>query len=306
MRNWLHLIALAACWAPSFLFIKIGLNGGIPPVTLAAARVALAAVILAAVLTARGQSMPRDGATWRRLLPMALLSTAIPFALFSIGERYADSGLAAILNGTTPIFTVILAQIFLRDEPLTGRTLAGVLIGFAGIVVIFSPELRQGLFGGPASPSLSGGFGDPGIESTRAVGLVAFTIAGACYGGANVYARRRLGGLPSLVAPTLQMTLAGLILVGMSFAFEAPMAARPGPAAIGSVLVLAVVGTALAYMLYYPLMARTSATFVSLVTYLLPPAGIVLGMLVLGEKPGWEDLAGCALIILGVAVVSRR
>ena len=144
------------------------------------------------------------------------------------------------------------------------------------------------------------------LASSRALGLLAFTAASACYGAANVYARRHLRGIPALVAPTLQMLLAGLMLVAVALAVEDPSAARPGGAAIGSLLILAVVGTALAYLLYYPLMARTSATFVSLVTYLLPPGGVILGMLILGEEPGWNDLLGCALIILGVAVVSRR
>jgi len=296
-RNWLHLILLAACWAPSFLFIKLALTGGVPPLAVAAGRVALAAVILAAVLAFRRQPFPRDAASWRAVAPMALLSTAIPFALFSLGERHADSGMAAILNGTTPIFTVILAQVFLHDERLTAQTLTGVLIGFAGILLIFGPEVYA---------SWTSDLGEESGLSARALGLAQFTVAGACYGAANVYARRHLRDLPPMVTPTLQMTMAAAVLLGVTSIAESPLAARPDAAALGSVVVLGVFGTALAYMLYYPLMVRTSATFVSLVTYLLPPAGVVLGMVFLAEQPGWHDLIGCALIIVGVAVVNAR
>jgi len=313
MRNWLLLLLLAACWAPSFLFIKLALIGGVPPLLVAAGRVSLAAVILMAVLLARGNPFPGGHEDWRRLAPMALLSTAIPFALINVGEQYADSGMAAILNGTTPIFTVILAQVFLHDERLTGSKVAGVLIGFAGIVVIFGPQAWRGWTEGGGAMAGAGSAAAEGVTSlgigpdaARVLGLVAFTLAGACYGAANVYARRHLTGLPPLVAPALQMTLAGLCLTGLTFAVERPLAARPDATAVAAVLALGVFGTALAYIVYYPLLVRTSATFVSLVTYLLPPAGVALGMAVLGERPGWNDLAGCGLIVLGVMVVNRR
>lgn len=293
LRDWLWLVLLAACWAPSFLFIKIALLEGLPPLTLAATRVVLAALMLLVALLAMGGRLPRDAATWRRLAPMALLSTAIPFALFTIGEQYADSGLAAILNGTTPIFTVILAQLFLDDERLTPEKALGILIGFAGILLIFLPR------------ALAAGGAGAARGSAALLGLLAFTVAAACYGGANVYARRRLRELPPLVAPTLQMSLAGLVLGFLALVSEPPGSYPVTRAAMGSVLVLAVFGTALAYMLYYPLMVRTSATFVSLVTYLLPPIGVVLGMAVLDERPGWPAIVGCGLIILGVMVVNR-
>jgi drug/metabolite transporter (DMT)-like permease len=286
MTNWLLLLFLAALWSPSFLLIKIGLED-FPPLTLATTRVLVAAVILYAVLRARGQEFPRRWSIWRKFLVMGFFSNAFPFAMFSLGELYADSGLAAILNGTTPIFTVVLAHLFIGDERLTPQKVSGVLLGFGGILFLFLPELRRGFQG-----------------QNVVLGLTAFTLAAASYGVAMVYVRRNLRGLPPLVAPTTQLTVAAAYLLPVALLLERPFDLSPGLPAISAVLALAVFGTAMAFVVYYQLVERVSATFLSLVTYILPPIGLLLGAVFLAERPGRNAVVGCLFIIFGLMVVN--
>ncbi len=286
MGNVLYLIFLAALWSPSFLFIKYGLEG-FPPVTLAMLRLAVAAAASWGALRLSGHVLPRAASWWRPFLLMGLFGNAIPFALFCAGETQAESGMAAILNSTTPIFTVLLAHMFLHDERLTASRLAGILLGFAGILTLFWPELR-------------GGF----LLSGRFWGFGAFAIAALCYGISTVYARQVLRDVPARISSTAQLICAAALLVPVSFVFERPFASAVSVRSVGAVLWLALVGTALAYALYYDLLRRTNATFVSMVTYIIPPGGIALGALFLGEELHWTALGGCALILLGVVVVS--
>ncbi len=289
--GWLFLTA--ACWGPSFLFIKVAINGGMPPASIATIRVLLGTVAMVAVLYARGQRLPRDRETWLVMAPMGVFATAVPFLLFTWGEVHADSGLASILNGTTPIFTVLIAHLFLADEQLSARKGLGLFLGFLGIALTFSPKI------GDAFAAVDG-------STAPLWGLAAFLTAAACYGGSTVYARRRLMRLPPLMAPTLQLIIASAVMLPVTWWWDWPLTAAPTPTAWASVAFLAFVGTAAAYVAFYTVIARTSATFASLVTYLLPPVGIALGVLVLGEVVGWEEIVGCTLIITGVAVVSSR
>jgi len=264
-----------------------------PPVSLVTFRVLLAAAAMVALLYARGQRLPRDGATWRLMLPMGLFATAIPFGLFSWGEVHADSGLASIFNGTTPIFTVLFANLFLADERLSPRKAAGLALGFAGIAMTFLLKVSLSSVSAEA-------------DALTLWGLAAFVVGAACYGATTVYARRHLMGLPVLLAPTMQLLIASAVLLPVTAWLDWPLAAAPIAGAWASVAFLALVGTAAAYAVFYILITRTSATFASLVTYVLPPAGIALGVFVLDEAIGWPEIVGCALIITGVAVVSRR
>ncbi len=286
MNRWLLLLMLGLLWAPSFIFIKVGLHD-IPPLTLAAGRITLAGLILYAVLRIRGGTLPTSPAIWRRFAVMGFFATALPFALFSIGEQYADSGLAAIFNGTTPIATALIAHFTISEERLTPTKLLGVLIGFAGIVTIVLPGMV-----GPA----------PGSGSVW--GLLAFAVAALSYGISLVYGRKYLRGLAPLVAPSAQLAVSSALLVPAALILDPPMTALPGLPAVGSVLFLAVFGTALAYVLYYRLLESASATFTSLVTYFLPPAGVLLSIVFLGERLGWSALAGCIIIVIGLLVMN--
>ena len=284
-KNFLWLLLLAALWGPSFLFIKVAVSD-IPPFTLVAGRVGLAAVLLYVVLRLQGRNLPRPGSIWRHFAVAGFFSNALPFTLFSWGEIYIDSAVAAILNGTTPLFTILLAHFFTSDDRLSGVKVWGTLLGFGGLVVLIAPSLLAG------------------IHATT-WGLLAVTTAAASYGVAIVYTRQNLRNLPPLVGPTAQLTMAAIYIIPLALVIEQPFS-RPLPswAAIGALVALSVVGTALAFVVYYRLLEKLTATSVSMVTYLVPVIGVVLGVVVLNEQPGWNAYVGCALILLGVMVVN--
>jgi len=287
---WL-LLALAACWSPSFLFIKYGLTG-FPPLTMTALRVGLGALLLYLVLRARGVRLPPIGRAWGRYVLIGFLFNTLPFALFAYGELHADSTMAAILNGSTPIFTLLLAHRFLHDERAQRSSVAGVLIGFAGMGLLFAPRLVDYLARGQGGAEL--------------LGLAAFTTAAFSYGVGGVFSRARLRGQPPMVAATCQLLCATAMLAPPALVLDRPWTLAPGVAAWAGVLALAAIGTALAYRIYYRLLETATATFISTVTYIMPPVGVALGMVFLGERPGLHELAGCAFIVAAVMLVNRR
>jgi drug/metabolite transporter (DMT)-like permease len=284
-RNFLWLMFLASLWGPSFLFIKVAV-GEISPLTLVTGRVGLAALLLYVILRWQGGNLPKFGAIWKHFAIVGFFSNALPFVLFSWGEQYIDSALAAILNGTTPLFTIVLAHLFTADDRLSPVKATGTLIGFSGLVLLISPSLLGG------------------IQLTT-WGLLAVATAAFSYGIGIVYTRNHLRGLPRLVAPTAQLTMATLYMLPLSLIIEQPFR-QPMPSwpAVASLAALSVLGTALAFVIYYFLLEQTSATYVSMVTYLAPVIGVVLGVAILGEQLNWITYAGCALIVLGVMVVN--
>ncbi len=290
-KNLFLLILLALLWGPSFLFIKVAVQD-FPPVTLVAIRLTLAAVFLYATLLLNRRKLPREWATWRKFIFMGFFANALPFFLFSYGEQFADSGAASILNGTTPIFTVVFANFLIADERFTNRRVGGVLLGFTGILFIFYPDLLamiagRGLQGGPET-----------------LGLLAFIGASICYGISISYSRANLRGLAPLVGPASQLICASAITLPVALLVERPFNLSPEMPAVASAIALGLFGTAIAYLVYYRLLDSVSATFLSFVTYLLPPIGVLLGVVFLNEKPGWYSFAGLVLIILGVMVIN--
>ncbi|HXV44019.1 MAG TPA: EamA family transporter [Anaerolineae bacterium] len=285
LKNFLWLLFLAALWGPSFLFIKVAV-ADIPPLTLVVGRVGIAGISLYLILRTQGRNLMPWGQVWAHLAVVALVQNALPFVLFSWGEQYIDSGLAAILNGTTPLFTLMLAHFFTHDDRLTPTKAFGTVIGFGGLLFLIGPSLLAG------------------VRAT-AWGLLAVTIASASYGVAIIYSRRHLRGLPPLVGPATQLLLATLFMIPLALLFERPFE-LPAPSwpALGSLLALSVFGTALAFVVYYYLIERVSATYVSMVTYLVPIFGVILGVLILNEQLGWNAYLGCALILLGVMIVN--
>lgn len=283
--NFFWLLFLASLWGPSFLFIKVAV-GEIPPFTLAMFRVGIASALLYLILRLQGRNLPKGRAIWKKFAIMGFFSNALPFALFSWGEIHVDSAMAAILNGTTPLFTILLAHFLIDDDRLTSLKVGGVVLGFGGLILLIAPSLADG------------------IQATT-WGLIAITCAAASYGVGMVYARQKLRGLPPLVGPNAQLIVATLYLLPLSLLIERPFSGpAPSWAAIGSLLALAVVGTSLAFVVFYHVMEKTSATYLSMVTYLVPIFGVILGIVVLNENPGWNAYAGCILILLGVMVVN--
>jgi len=279
------LFFLAFLWGPSFVFIKIAVQE-IPPLTLVVLRVGFAAVILYTILRLKGLRLPTDKKMWRHFSILGLFAHALPFFLFNWGETHIDSALASILNGTTPLFTMIFAHFWIADERLTPQKIFGALVGFLGLFILTSPSLLHG------------------FESTT-LGIIAVAFAAVSYGIAIVYARRNLRGLKPLVAPTAQLTMATVIMIPVSFLVDKPwQLVAPSLAATGSVLALAAFGTALAFVIYYFILDHAGATYLSTVTYLVPVFGVALGVSILNEKLSWHAYAGCAAILVGVMIAN--
>jgi drug/metabolite transporter (DMT)-like permease len=284
LKNFLLLLMLASLWGPSFLFIKVAV-AEIPPFTLVLARVGIAALFLYTLLRLNKRALPAPGRVWLHLAIVALFHNALPFALLSWGEQRIDSALASIINGMTPIFTILIAHLLTSDDRLSPTKVGGVMLGMAGMVLLVAPSLLDG------------------VQATT-LGLLAVVFVSASYGLALVYSRQKLRGLPPLVAPTSQMLLATLYLLPLSLLFDRPFSLpAPSLAAAGSILALALL-TTIAFIVYYRLVQTADASYASMVTYLAPIFGVLLGVMVLGERLAWNAFVAFALILLGVMVVN--
>lgn len=286
--DWSLLLALSLLWGGSFLFVGIAVKG-LPPFTIVLLRVAIAALALNIVLRAIGVPLPRDGASWRAFLGMGLLNNAIPFSLIVWGQTHIASGLAAILNATTPLFTVLVAHWLTADDRLTRSRVLGLLIGFAGIVVLIGPEALRGLGGD--------------VLAQCAV------LGAACsYAFAGVFGRRfKRMGIPPLATAAGQVTASSLLLLPLVLLLDRPWTLPlPGLQVWGALLGLALLSTALAYVLYFRILAAAGAVNLLLVTFLIPPSAIVLGAIVLQEALQATDLLGMALIGGGLAAIDGR
>lgn len=284
--EWLVFLALGFAWGSSYLFIKIGVET-LTPFTLVAGRLAIGAGVLAVVLGFSRQRLPRSRWVYQHLLVVALLGIVIPFSLITWGEETIDSGLAAILNGTVPLFAIVLAAIVLVEEPITINRLVGLLIGFGGVVVLTSPSLRAG-FGGTLP------------------GELALMGASVSYAAAGVYARRTVRDVPPVTSAFLEVGFAFLITLVLALLWGDPMATRIEVSTVLSVVWLGLIGSGLAFLGFFFLLGRWGATRTALVAYLLPVVGVVLGVAVRGEEVGLPVLIGMLLIIGGVALANTR
>jgi len=286
--EWALLLILSILWGGSFFFVGVAVKV-LPPFTLVVLRVGLAALALQLVLRARGLGMPRDGGSWGAFFGMGLLNNMIPFSLIVWGQSQIASGLASILNATTPLFTLVVAHLLTRDERLSGGKLTGILLGLAGVAVIIGPESLQGL-GGDLLPQLA---------------VLGAALSYAC---AGVFGRRfaRMGIAPLQTAAG-QVSASTILLLPLALLVDKPwQLAVPGLSVWGAVLGLALVSTALAYIIYFRLLASAGATNLLLVTFLIPVSAILLGTAFLGERLASGDFVGMALIGLGLLVIDGR
>jgi drug/metabolite transporter (DMT)-like permease len=277
------LLLLGTLWGSSYLFIKV-VVAEVPPLTLVTGRLLLSAVMLWILLRVLGRSMPRSRSLWGTYAVMGFFSGTLPYVLISWGEQYIPSSLAALLQATMPIFTVILAYFLANDEPMTWRRVLGVAIGFSGVGVLMLPDLRQGL-------------------QANLMGQLAVVASSLSYGWATIFARKRLHGQSPIASTTGQVTAGALFTLPLSLLVDRPFDLSPSLPALGGWLGLVILGTVMAYIIYYELLERTSATFVSTVTYIIPINGLILGWLILGEPLTTTLLGSSALILLGVLLV---
>jgi drug/metabolite transporter (DMT)-like permease len=285
--DWILFATLALAWGSSYLFIKIGV-GSLPPFVLIAGRLGIGALLLGIVLAVAREPLPRDLATYGKLLVMAVVNIAIPFTLITFAEQSIDSVLAVILNATVPLFTIVIAASLLPEEAITVGRVAGLALGFAGVVVLVGRGLGSDVAG-------DGPWGE-----------LALLGSSFCYGLGNVYSRRSVRGLRPMVPAFFQVFLAFLITATVALLFEQPWTVRPAPEAVFAVVWLGVLGSSVAYLIYFRLLAHWGPTRLSTVAYLLPVVGIVLGIAILGETIDTRMLLGTALILAGVGLVNSR
>jgi drug/metabolite transporter (DMT)-like permease len=278
------LLLLGAVWGASFLLIKIGV-AEMPPMTLVALRLVISALVLLGVLYGRGLRLPTRPRVWADLFLLGAVGLVLPYLLITWAEQYMQSGMAAILNATTPLFAVLLTYLWTREEQLSGVKALGVMLGFVGVVIAVGLD-RLSLTDGGALPQL-------------AVLLAAFS-----YAVAGIYGRRAFRGVPALVPATGQLLAGAVLITPAALVMHGVPSPLPSPLALGAVLALAVFGTAFAYVLLYWLMERIGATRTSMVTYLLPPFALVYGALFLGERISVEALLGLALVVAGILLAN--
>ena len=285
------LLLLAGVWGASFLLIKLALLA-MSPTQVVLVRLTAGAAVLLAILVLRRQRLPRGWAVWGHLLLMGLVANVVPFFLFAWGEQRISSGLAGVLNGTTPLFTLGFALLALPDERLTRARTVGFLLGFAGVVLVVGPwSLDDAAVGAPGA---------------AVAGQLACLLAATCYGVAFVYTRRFLTGRdrPLPLAAGQISAAAGVMVLLAPFVATQPFG--DVPVGVAAAVALGAVGTGFAYLLYYGLIAEAGATSASTVTYLVPVAAVALGVVVLSEPVRWNLFAGAAVVLLGVALAEER
>lgn len=293
--SWMMLLILSVLWGGSFFFTEIALVD-LPPFTLVLLRVSIASVILWWVVLLRHIPIPRDPKFWGAIAIMGAFNNLVPFSLIVWGQTHIASGLAAILNATTPLFTIVIAHIATNNEKLNLRKALGVLIGFAGVVIIV------GLPGNATTPS------DPEtiISPFAVFAPFAVLLATFCYGCTGVYGKR-FGGMNPILTAAGMTTASSIMLVPLAAIIDTPWALpMPAPQTILAVLGIAALSTALAYILYFAILKRAGASNLLLVTFLIPVSAILLGVGFLGETLLPQQIAGMGVIGVGLAVIDGR
>jgi drug/metabolite transporter (DMT)-like permease len=293
--DWILFIALGFMWGSSYLFIKIGVET-FEPFTLIALRLAIGLMLLVAVVAVAREPLPRTGRMYGHLLFMAVFNIVVPFFLITWAEQSVESALASILNATVPLFAVVIASLVLADEPITVNRLIGLIIGFAGVVVV-------------TSRGLSGAGGDVAAE----IALIGSSVS---YAVGAVYARRNVRGLRPMIPAVFQVGIAFAITATLALVLEDPLGVDLVTVPVFSlgilgnpifaVVWLGLLGSGLAYLTFFRILQRWGATRTSMVAYLLPVFGIALGALVLAEPIDARVILGTALILGGAALVNSR
>ncbi len=283
VTGWVRIAVLALLWGSGFLWIKLALTG-LSPVHLTLIRCALGALTLLVLAFAARQRLPRDRGTWGRLIVAAFFCNALPFALFGIGERTVDSGVAGVMNATTPLWSLLIGVALGTERRLNPARLLGLALGFAGIVVIFAPWEQAGLL------------------STGALALLAASLS---YAIAFAYMARKLppNGAPLALSAAQLTTATALTALALPVAGTAP---QVNLTALAAVTVLGVFGTGITFYLNYRVIADEGPTAAATVGYLLPVVSVSLGTLFLGEPLTPRVVGGMAIVLFAVALTRWR
>jgi len=291
-KDWALLLLLSFLWGGSFFLIDV-IVLELPPLTIVTLRVGIAAIVLWSVLLIKGYEVPKSFKLWRAFFMLGLLNNVVPFSLIVWGQNHIGAGLAAIINASTPLFTVLIAGAFLVDEHMTPQKVIGVLVGLFGVGVLIGADA----------------FAELGFNmSLTTFAQLAILGAAISYGCASVFGRRfkSLGVSPFSTAVG-QVTAATIILLPMSYIVERPdQLANPSLVTGLAIVCLGVFCTALGYLLYFRILSSSGATNVVLVTFLVPVTAAFLGWLILGEQLHGRYVTGMVLIGLGLAAIDGR
>jgi len=288
LSEWAMLIILSILWGGSFFFVGVAVDA-LPPLTIVSLRITLASLALLTVVYVSGLRLPVKREIWATFMGMSLLNNVIPFSLIVWGQTHIGSGLASILNATTPFFTIIAAHLWTGDEKVTPLKILSVTIGFTGVVIMMGLEALSGLNG-------------------TTYGQFAILGAAISYACAGIYGRRfRKIGIKPIVTATGQVTASSLVLIPTALLVEKPFTLPfPDLEVWAAIAGLAVLSTALAYILYFRILATAGATNVLLVTLLVPVSAILLGTSFLGEQLEYKQVVGMGLISLGLLSIDGR
>jgi len=278
---------LCLIWGSTWLFIKLGLSD-LPPFTFAGIRFLIASAILIAIIATRGTRLPRKGRDWLLLAITGVIAFTFNYGLLFWGEQYISSGLAALLQSTTPAFGLVMAHFYLPGERITLAKVIGVLMGVAGVSVIFSNQLT--------------------VAGPRALaGSAALVLSAVCVAYSNVLVKAYCRDIDSSIIATGQILFgfAPLLVIGISFEGN-PLKFHWTVRALVALFYLAIVGTVIAFLFYYWLVHHMDVTKTMLIALVTPVVAVTLGMIVLHEQMNWRTLAGGALIISGISLIVLR
>ena len=285
VQHLLLLFALSTCWGPSYMFIKFALEG-FSPFAIVWSRLTLGCLLLLPIVWFRGRELLNWKHYWKHFFIMGIFANAIPFSLISYAELYISSSLAAIINGSAPIFVTILAHFVIQDEKMSWMKTTGISLGFCGLVLVMLPSLLEQRYG-------------------STFGVLLMIGAAMCYAIGMVYGRRHLSRVPGLIAPTWQLFFASIITLPFVLIFS-PMPVNPPAISIFGLIGLAVIGTSTAFYFYYQLVQKAGATYLSLSTLLFPIISINLGVIFLHEKLNSLAYLGFALILAGLVTIITK
>lgn len=285
--DWLLFGLLGFFWGSSYLFIRIAVEAGLQPFTLVTLRLAIGFLLLASVVAVARVRLPRDLRTYGHLVMIAILSVALPFSLISWAEQSVASSLAAVINGAIPLLVIVIAAAALPDEPFTLPRVAGLLVGFVGVAILV-------------------GF-DPGVLAGTSV-LPALALLGSTtsYAAGGVYARRFLQGVSPMINALFEVAFALVMAAVLALLLDGGIRLPSRADAIFSVVWLGLLGSGLAFLIFFRLLGRWGATRTSLVAYVIPVVGLVLGAVVLSEHIDARLILGTALVISGIGIVNLR
>jgi drug/metabolite transporter (DMT)-like permease len=283
LKHWLVFILLGAIWSSSFMWIKIAVQE-VGPITLVAFRVLFGLLFGVVVISIQRIAWPRTLKEWIPLVVLGIANIAIPFFLISWGEQSIDSAVASILNATVPLFTILIAHYLLHDDKMTWPKVLGLLLGFAGVVILMSKDIGDSL--------------------GSVLGQLAVVLASAFYAGGAVYARKTTQHMPGIMRSAGPLLPATVVMWLATFLVESPVEIPQLGITWIALLFLGILGSGFAFVLSYYLIHEIGPTRTSMVTYLFPLGGVILGVAFLNEELSWQLLVGAVLIVLSLAVAN--